>query len=787
MRKKILDALALDSRIRDVNVGNFDNNNWMNYTRTWPSGDYNVYTRAAFGGTTGNATLEEVTSGVGTPVQTTNTLGSFTLPNTGGWQSYAWVPLRDAGGNLVRVTLGGLKTLRLSARANGGGNNNFLMLVTANTNLPSISNVYPNGTNMFQPSPTFSFNASSPIGATINATAIKLQVTITTVLTTVTTNITSTNGLVITGTASAKSVSYALQTNATYNIVASVTDANGSPASTTAKFDTYNPVFVWEAEDYDYGNGQYLDNAPTAGYVGVMGTAEVDYHDNVVVSQNGTPVYRTSDPVGLETVGDAPLRTQFISTGFADYDVGWYDNGNWNNYTRTFPGGQYNVFIRAANGSGGNGGITLARVTSGVGTTTQTTTNLGTMTIPATGGWQTYTSGTLRDTGGNLVKFAGGGVQTLRATSSGGVNANFYALFPANTNLPIITSVYPNGAGLFQATNRLSFVVTSSAGVSSSSITVVLDGTTLTNLVLSGNTTAWNVSYTNLTPKTTHTAVISAVDINGNSASTTVNFDTFSASYFTWEAEDYDHDGGLFTDNPQINAYTNLPAVADVDFHDSNTGGTLLYRPSGTATEVTADLARSQFTGAFDYNIGFFGNNEWGNYTRTYPAGTYNVWGRFAAGGGETTALLSQVTGGWSTTSQTTNYLGTFSIENSGWGSFTWVPLRDDNGNLVSVTFNGATNTLKLARGATGPDANVNFLMLAPALGPVTLTATLAGANVNVSFPTQSGYTYQIEYKNNLTDPTWTNLGSAVTGDGTVKIVADPASGSRRFYRARIQ
>jgi len=107
----------------------------------------------------------------------------------------------------------------------------------------------------------------------------------------------------------------------------------------------------------------------------------------------------------------------------------------------------------------------------------------------------------------------------------------------------------------------------------------------------------------------------------------------------------------------------------------------------------------------------------------------------------------------------------------------------------VSVTLDGNTNTLKLVRDGTAPfaDVNVNFLMLVPALGPVTLKATIAGGNVNISFPTQSGYTYQIESKINLTDPTWNNVGSAVTGDGTVKTVPDLISNAGRYYRARIQ
>src|SRR6267378_5287145 len=105
MRQKVLDALALDPTIRDVNVGFFDGGagvlgtglpNWMNYTRTYPTGPFNVYTRVAFGGGASSSTLYTVTSGVGTTIQTTNQLGTFTFPNTGGWQSYSWVPLRDA-------------------------------------------------------------------------------------------------------------------------------------------------------------------------------------------------------------------------------------------------------------------------------------------------------------------------------------------------------------------------------------------------------------------------------------------------------------------------------------------------------------------------------------------------------------------------------------------------------------------------------------------------------------------------------------------------------------------
>jgi hypothetical protein len=84
---------------------------------------------------------------------------------------------------------------------------------------------------------------------------------------------------------------------------------------------------------------------------------------------------------------------------------------------------------------------------------------------------------------------------------------------------------------------------------------------------------------------------------------------------------------------------------------------------------------------------------------------------------------------------------------------------------------------------------NVNFLMLVPvASAPpaVTLTAAHVGANIQVSFNTASGFTYQVQWKANLTDATWTSLGAPIAGDGTIKSVSDPI-GTSRFYRVSIQ
>jgi hypothetical protein len=54
------------------------------------------------------------------------------------------------------------------------------------------------------------------------------------------------------------------------------------------------------------------------------------------------------------------------------------------------------------------------------------------------------------------------------------------------------------------------------------------------------------------------------------------------------------------------------------------------------------------------------------------------------------------------------------------------------------------------------------------------------------AFQTKSDQTYVVEYKNNLTDPSWTPL-ETVIGDGLEHIVDDPGPlPTARFYRVRI-
>jgi len=64
---------------------------------------------------------------------------------------------------------------------------------------------------------------------------------------------------------------------------------------------------------------------------------------------------------------------------------------------------------------------------------------------------------------------------------------------------------------------------------------------------------------------------------------------------------------------------------------------------------------------------------------------------------------------------------------------------------------------------------------------PVLLGASRAGSDVELSFDTQAGLTYEVLYKTDITEPSWSLL-QDVQGDGTTKSVLDPISSSAGFY-----
>jgi hypothetical protein len=134
------------------------------------------------------------------------------------------------------------------------------------------------------------------------------------------------------------------------------------------------------------------------------------------------------------------------------------------------------------------------------------------------------------------------------------------------------------------------------------------------------------------------------------------------------------------------------------------------------------------------------GTNTWFNYTRTFPAGRYNVYAGLSHGDGpaSTTRVggtLSTVSGGTATT------VGTFDAPaTGGWGNNALVPLKASNTDttLLSVELDG-TKTLRFQ----SSNGDFDFLLFSPApAAPPQITSIVRNANGSITI-TYSGGTLQ--------------------------------------------
>ena len=678
-----------------------------------------------------------------------------------------------------------------------------------------INNIFPDDNkSLFNTTNTMSFGIASPSSA-VNAGGIQLTLN----------GVNVSSNLVISGAGTENvSVRYTnLMLDLNYVGQINVTNAVGAGVRAPVRFDTFHSnYFTWEAEDFDFNGGQFIDNPAlstnsASSYYSQVGVSNVDeYVPNYSATQ--PHLWRTNDQVSTDVAGDAP-RAQFTTAGIPDYEVGYFNPSNWVNYTRTFPAGTYNIYGRLANGNVGLANCYLTEVTSGEGTTSQTTIQLGTFQF-AGRGWSSYDFIPLTDEWGNVLAVTLNGQTTLRVTSGllgGGVNMNFFMLAPGSNTPPAIVNVYPDGSQPFQSTNSLTFTVSSTIStVRTNNVQVTLNGINVSSqLAFTGSTTNWLVSLP-LPGQTIYTASITATDAAGNSHSFTDTFDTFNQDNLMIEAEDFDFNGGQFIDNPLAtggsevlltNSYyywaggnsANM-SVPGVDLTTSNdvAGETLLYRVNDSCgTEVTSDYLRSKFvnTGQIpgetvpatnsDYDVGWWVAGTWLNYTRTLPADNYYVYGRLAFDVPFSGTTMSLVTSGRGTMNQSTNVLGTFADPNAnGFQSWHWVPLLNTNGQMALVSL-GGVETLKVTAGP-GSGPNANFYMFVPVAPSVKLAASVSIPNIMIQFPTQNGFGYTVLYTSSLNPANWQVL-TTVAGDGTVKTVTDTISGSKRFYRVEVQ
>jgi hypothetical protein len=465
---------APTSGVYNVTIAYNNSTDWFKYTRTYPSGNYIIYARMSsgngaaggFGGSPGGEYLNLETGGHGTTNATGTNVGIFIPTINNDWGTYYWYPLTDANGNVLVVNLpAGQQTLQLVSK--GNCNLSYFMFAplpplglapaikNLNLGLATGGNVY-----VFVSTNELTFTVSS-ITSTVATNDIHTYLNGTDVTSSETFTGSNTNWLV--------SVPLSLpanQVNQTFGI--SVKDANGLTNGASGTFDTFNQTnFMFEAEDFDFNSGQFIDNPiPTGAYVGVApngtypvyavaavnsyflnpaksGTEAIDGVDLTTLGLGNSTntyigeIYRPNADAGTEVATDF-LRQKFThdGTNFNDFDLAWWFPGTWLNYTRTFPTNTYNVYGRLASATPYSG-ATMSLVTSGWGTlSNQTTRLLGSFSDPNANGFQSWHWVPLLNTDGQKVVVSLGGTNTLKVTAppgsaTGSLNANYYMLVPA--------------------------------------------------------------------------------------------------------------------------------------------------------------------------------------------------------------------------------------------------------------------------------------------------------------------------------------------------------------------
>ena len=67
------------------------------------------------------------------------------------------------------------------------------------------------------------------------------------------------------------------------------------------------------------------------------------------------------------------------------------------------------------------------------------------------------------------------------------------------------------------------------------------------------------------------------------------------------------------------------------------------------------------------------------------------------------------------------------------------------------------------------------------------MTNSLTGTSFKLSFPTEVGPNYIVEYKTNITDAAWIPLSTNAGTGSAVNVTDSVSNAATRFYRVRIQ
>ncbi len=700
---------------------------------------------------------------------------------------------------------------------------------------PTILNVSPTppaSGNVFWPVASgVSFSANASAGKTIGNSGIVLVLN----------GVDVSASLAITGggTANVSATYNGLLANTIYTGTIQVTDSAGAKATFPLRFDTFTTAssIVADAEDYNYSMGLFYDNSAPNFYGLSAGTEGVDYHKLTPGTDvNSTHhAYRPGDAVSTVTSADS-ARAAFTSASATDYDVADIEQGEWQNYTRTFAAGKYAVYLRYF--AVVSQSVRLERVTSDRTLPNQTTDFLGTFPV-ASGSSYNYVQ--LVDGSGNPLVLNLSGVTTLRLTApdaSLNLALNYLVFAPsAAANLPPVvgyaapagnsTTFLPDGKIQIAIVNRDTAVVPAS-------INYRLDGTDVTG----SSTIASTPSGALVTYQPPGQLVLNSLHTNRvvftNNAGTPVSFTnqwSFRVANLpvlvsSWATAPGSGSNPGFTglihkhDNAQSLLFPNNAIRAE-----SQVGGTLIDGttgqpftndipgPNGDGTFTTTGVINYSYDGT---DRAYFTGDQIFPYLDTDPSGTYahiamsvTTYLDLPAGlvrfGSRRNDGFKLSSGFHFSRNAATLQLGILESANNDNGTgtteFDFVvptagvyPFRliffQNTGlcDLEWYSVNRTTGARTLINSAT--PGSVKAYMTRPNL-PLTpqkiLNPRITGTNILFEYQTLFGYNYYVDYKDVVTG-SWTLGATPTAGDGSILTFSAPANASaRQFLRIRAQ
>jgi hypothetical protein len=731
---------------------------------------------------------------------------------------------------------------------NTGGDQNFNDFQLTSTSLipPTVANVQPaDGSIFVDPTQTnVTFEVDSAF-STVSLSGVSLLLNGVAQSGLQANTASPTNQLLVTNTATLlPDVNY----NAT--IIAADANGNRVTNSFTFNTWVTNLFFI-EAEDYNYSMGGYIPDPTPNSFgiqsgMPLLGTNGVDYFkpDPAVADAAGaTNLYRPGDLVDLDA---PPISADVDHDGFAanmyvDYNLSFVQVGEWENYTRKFTNAtQYAVYARIANFSGGSATVELDQDAA----TTATTTNqpraaLGTFVAQQTSGAQSYEFVPLSDffSSNVLVRFSSTSPTTLRSAAlSSSYNLNYLIFVPVTntaTLKPYISSGFPFPSANAGIETTISFVIANrQTAVNPATIKLLLNSNDVTSgITLSNNAAGATVTYippSLLTPNSTNTITAIYSD-NGGTVATFTNtwqFTTANATVLTLPPADA-QPSGSFTipgfgihivkapDDSPSSDFSNTIASAELQLAGlltnglgvpypntaTNANGSNFYAESNTINYDITGGPTGSFTfptkSPFPY-VPASGTNNWiameAEFYAQLGVGQYIIQVRSDDGfrltcgptPTDTNFVVGQFDGGRGNGTPTTMYVN---VTTAG-----LYPMRllyyqgMFGGNVEFYSLNRASGNTPILINDTNSVSSLRAFQAAPAGSPVTiLNLAHSGATTTFSFLTQSGHNYVVQYKVNLTDPTWLLL-TNVTGNGATANIVDPgAGGTSRFYHVQTQ